>query len=186
MLKPLSFPLAPSGLVAAVTLSCSQTAAPPAEAIHAELRAATTVSAPPLTPQQSGTTNRLQAVSPVNDQVVWASGVGGTYTVTTDGGQTWRAGVVPGAEALQFRDVEGQSDQVAYLLAAGPGEQSRIYRTEDGGQHWALQFENHDPNAFYDCFAFWHPPPALTTCHALERPCPVILTIDGRRGDSIP
>src|SRR3989442_8647998 len=132
MLKPLSFPLAPSGLVAAVTLSCSQTAAPPAEAIHAELRAATTVSAPPLTPQQSGTTNRLQAVSPVNDQVVWASGVGGTYTVTTDGGQTWRAGVVPGAEALQFRDVEGQSDQVAYLLAAGAAEQPR-HQPPQGG-----------------------------------------------------
>ena len=41
---------------------------------------------PTLTPQQSGTLNRLQAVSPVNSRVVWASGVGGTYVVTTDGG----------------------------------------------------------------------------------------------------
>ena len=185
MLQPLSFPLAASGLVAAVTLSCSQTAAPPAEAIHAEIQAATTASTPTLTPQQSGTTNRLQAVSPVNDQVVWASGVGGTYTVTTDGGQTWRAGVVPGAEALQFRDVEGQSDKVAYLLAAGPGEQSRIYRTEDGGQHWSLQFENHDPNAFYDCFAFWHGQRAITMSDAVNGRFPVIRTSDGRRWNSI-
>ncbi|PYO33902.1 MAG: oxidoreductase, partial [Gemmatimonadetes bacterium] len=162
-----------------------QTAAPPAEAIHAELQAATTASTPTLTPQQSGTTNRLQAVSPVNDQVVWASGVGGTYTVTTDGGQTWRAGVVPGAEALQFRDVEGQSDKVAYLLAAGPGEQSRIYRTEDGGQHWSLQFENHDPNAFYDCFAFWHGQRAITMSDAVNGRFPVIRTSDGRRWNSI-
>src|SRR2546428_2366301 len=153
MLQPLSFPLAASGLLAAVTRSCSQTPAQQAEATPAELRAATPASAPTLTPQQSGTTNRLQAVSPVNDQVVWASGVGGTYTVTTDGGQTWRAGVVPGAEALQFRDVEGQSDQVAYLLAAGPREQSRIYRTQDGRQHSALQVQNHDPNALYDCLS---------------------------------
>src|SRR5438445_13385061 len=130
MLQPLSFPLAASGLVAAVTLSCSQTAAPPAEAIHAELRAATTASAPTLTPQQSGTTNRLQAVSPLNDQVVWESGVEGTYTVTTDGGQTRRAGVVPGAEARQFSDVEGQIDQAAYPRAAAPREQSDISRTE--------------------------------------------------------
>ena len=35
---------------------------------------------PVLTPQQSGTTNRLQAVSPVNTRVVWASGVGGDVT----------------------------------------------------------------------------------------------------------
>ena len=50
---------------------------------------------PTLTPQNSGTTNGLIAVWPVNPQVVWASGRAGTFTVTTDGGQTWRAGVVP-------------------------------------------------------------------------------------------
>src|SRR5437773_7605105 len=185
MLQPLSFPLAASGLVAAMTLSCSESAAPPAERMRAAVQAVTTSSTPTLTPQQSGTTNRLQAVSPVNDQVVWASGVGGTYTVTTDGGQTWRAGVVPGAETLQFRDVEGQSDQVAYLLAAGPGEQSRIYRTEDDGQHWALQFENHDPNAFYDCFAFWHRQRALTMSDAVNGRFPVIRTNDSRRWSNI-
>jgi hypothetical protein len=43
---------------------------------------------PRLTPQQSGTTVRLQAVSAVNARVVWASGVGGTFTLTTDGGAT--------------------------------------------------------------------------------------------------
>ena len=41
---------------------------------------------PTLTPQVSGTTNRLQAVSPVSPMVVWASGLCGTYAVTTDGG----------------------------------------------------------------------------------------------------
>ena len=66
---------------------------------------------PTLTPQNSGTTQGLIAVSPVNKRVVWASGRGGTFTVTTDGGATWRSGVVPGAESLQFRDVEGVSEQ---------------------------------------------------------------------------
>ena len=64
---------------------------------------------PTLIPQNSGTTNGLIAVSPVNPQVVWASGRAGTFVVTTDGGNTWKAGVVPGAELLQFRDVEGVS-----------------------------------------------------------------------------
>ena len=45
---------------------------------------------PSLTPQNSGTTQGLIAVSPVNPRVVWASGRGGTFVVTTDGGQTWR------------------------------------------------------------------------------------------------
>ena len=60
---------------------------------------------PKLTPQKSGTTQLLIAVSPVNSRVVWAAGAGGTYVVTTDGGETWKAAVVPGAENLQFRCV---------------------------------------------------------------------------------
>ena len=138
--------------IALVTLACSDAAAPSSPAAIALKKKSAT---PTLTPQQSGTTNRLQAISPVNARVAWASGTGGTYVVTTDGGETWRAGVVPGAEALEFRDVEGISERVAYLMAAGPGEDSRIYKTEDGGATWTLQFQNHDPSAFYDCFAFW-------------------------------
>src|SRR5947207_13434599 len=74
---------------------------------------------PTLTPQNSGTTNGLIAVWPVNPQVVWASGRDGTFTVTTDGGHTWRSGVVPGAELLQFRDVQAFSARVGCLLSLG-------------------------------------------------------------------
>ena len=70
-----------------------------------------TIHQPTLTPQNSNTTEGLIAVSPVNSQVVWASGRGGTFVLTTDGGATWKAGVVPGAEALQFRDVQGVSEK---------------------------------------------------------------------------
>ena len=111
------------------------------------------VHTPTLTPQDSGTTQSLISVSPVNKRVVWASGRGGTFAVTTDGGATWRSGVVPGAESLQFRDVEGVSDTVAYLLSIGNGADSRIYKTTDGGATWSLQFQNQDPAAFFDCFA---------------------------------
>ena len=146
--------------------------------------------APRLTPQQSGTTNRLQAISPVNARVVWASGLGGTYVLTTDGGATWQARVVPGAESLQFRDVQGVSARVAYLLAAGPGTASRIYKTEDGGATWSLQFQNEDPNGFYDCFAFWNAKRGITMADAVDGRFPVIKTIDGEAwtdiGDQLP
>src|ERR671918_1563474 len=110
---------------------------------------------PRLISQRGGTASRLQAISPVSDRIAWASGVGGTYAVTTDGGDTWRSGVVPGADSLEFRDVQAVSESIAYLLAAGPGDRSRIYKTEDGGRSWLLQFTNRDTSAFYDCFAFW-------------------------------
>ena len=87
---------------------------------------------PKLTPQKSGTTQLLIAVSPVDDRVVWAAGTGGTYVVTTDGGNTWKAAVVPGAEKLQFRDVYGVSDKVAYLMSipnTSGTTDFRIYKT---------------------------------------------------------
>jgi photosystem II stability/assembly factor-like uncharacterized protein len=140
---------------------------------------------PTLTPQQSGTTNRLQAISPVSSRVVWASGVGGTFVRTTDGGKTWQAGVVTGAENLQFRDVQGVSEDEAYLLAAGTGTDSRIYKTENGGQSWTLQFENQDPNAFYDCFAFWTPEKGIATSDSVNGVFPVIRTRDGETWDDI-
>ena len=41
------------------------------------------------------------------------------------------------------------------MLAIGPGDASRIYRTTDGGASWATAFVNDDPAAFYDCMAFY-------------------------------
>jgi len=140
---------------------------------------------PRLTPQNSGTTQGLIAVSPVNKRVVWASGRGGTFALTTDGGATWRAGVVPGAEALQFRDVEGVSDSVAYLLSIGNGADSRIYKTTDGGATWSLQFQNQDPAAFYDCFAFWTPTRGFAQSDSVNGQFPVVRTTNGQTWQSI-
>jgi len=108
-----------------------------------------------LTIQKSNTTENLRGISVLHNQVAWASGTHGTYLRTTDAGNSWQAAQVPGAEALDFRDVEAFSAEVAYLLSAGPGDQSRIYKTTDAGKNWARQFVNKDPKGFFDCMAFW-------------------------------
>ena len=103
---------------------------------------------PALVPQKSGTTQLLIAVSPVNSRVVWAAGAGGTFVHTNDGGTTWKAGVVPGAEGLQFRDVQGVSEKVAYLMSIGDNTGDfHIYKTEDAGAHWTIQFTNTTVNS---------------------------------------
>ena len=141
---------------------------------------------PALNPQKSGTTQLLIAVSPVNSQVVWAAGAGGTYVVTTDGGTTWRSGVVPGAEGLQFRDVQGVSDKVAYLMSIGDNTGDfHIYKTEDAGAHWAIQFTNTTVNAFYDCFAFWTPDRGITHSDSVDGVFPDIRTSNGSTWHSI-
>jgi photosystem II stability/assembly factor-like uncharacterized protein len=141
---------------------------------------------PRLTPQTSGTTQLLIAVSPVNSRVVWAAGTGGTYVVTTNGGETWTPGVVPGAESLQFRDVQGVSDKVAYLLSIGDNTTDfRIYKTVDGGATWTTQFTNETVNAFYDCFAFWTPERGIAHSDSVNGVFPELRTKNGTGWRSI-
>lgn len=129
--------------------------------------------------QTSGTEMLLQAVSPVSDQVVWVSGHGGTYARTVDGGQSWSARVMPGAETLEFRDVDAFDARTAYLMSAGSGSLSRIYRTDDGGLNWDLQFLNEHPDGFLDCMAFWNRDQGLAYGDAVEGRLFILRTEDG-------
>jgi photosystem II stability/assembly factor-like uncharacterized protein len=167
-------------LVAAATPGCSnETPAQASQASSVSALRSSTAAPPTLTPQTSGTSKGLIAVSPVDSRVVWVSGRDGSYSVTTDGGNTWRAGVVAGAEALQFRDVEGVSEKVAYLLSIGGGTDSRIYKTLNGGTTWSLQFMNQDPDAFFDCFAFWTPTRGIAFSDSVNGHFPARRTTDG-------
>jgi photosystem II stability/assembly factor-like uncharacterized protein len=129
--------------------------------------------------QSSGTTARLRGVSAVSATVVWASGADGVYLKTTDGGANWRAATVPGAEALDFRDVEAFDANTAYLLSIGEGESSRIYKTRDGGEHWQLQFTNRNPKAFYDALAFWDADRGVAVSDSVDGSFVIIKTTDG-------
>ena len=145
-----------------------------------------------ITEQQSHTTALLQAVSAVDDRVVWVSGHQATWVRTVDGGRTWVPGAMTGPDsALEFRDVEAVSTTTAYLLAAGPGQQSRIYKTSDAGRSWRLQFMNRDSAAFYDCFAFWDGTHGIAVSDAVRGSMIVIRTDDGEHwsavaGDGMP
>ncbi len=105
--------------------------------------------------QTSNTTASLRGLHAVSSQIVWASGTKGTWLRSTDGGAHWQAGTVPGAEALDFRDVEAFDANNAFLLSSGTGALSRIYQTGDAGRHWSLSFTNPDPNGFFDAISFW-------------------------------
>jgi photosystem II stability/assembly factor-like uncharacterized protein len=129
--------------------------------------------------QTNPATERLRGVSVASDNVAWASGNTGTIVRTTDGGATWTLVAVPGAEGLDFRDIEARSADIAYVLAIGAGEKSRIYKTTDGGKAWTLQFTNSDPRAFYDAIAFWDANTGLAVGDPVEGRFTVIRTTDG-------
>lgn len=131
--------------------------------------------------QSSNTAADLRGVSAVSRTVAWASGSKGTFLRTVDGGTTWVADTVPGAAALDFRDVQAVDANTAYLLSIGSGESSRIYKTTDGGRHWTLQFTNAAPKGFFDGMAFWDANHGIAFSDPVDRRLLVVTTSDGGR-----
>jgi uncharacterized protein len=101
----------------------------------------------------AATNASLRGIHAVDSKVIWASGAKGTFLVSTDAGANWRAGVVPGAEMLDFRSVYAFSATSAYLLSSGPGDKSKLFETSDAGEHWALLYTASD--GFLDGLEFW-------------------------------
>jgi photosystem II stability/assembly factor-like uncharacterized protein len=130
-------------------------------------------------PQDAGTQADFRGVCAVSAQVAWASGTQGTVLRTVDGGKRWEKVSVPGEETLDFRDVQAFDAQEASVLSIGPGEKSRIYKTNDGGGHWRLVFTNPDAKAFYDSFAFWDRKHGIAMSDSVEGRFPLLITEDG-------
>jgi photosystem II stability/assembly factor-like uncharacterized protein len=125
------------------------------------------------------TKSSLRGLSVVSEKIIWASGTGGTFLRTVDGGKTWTVGVVPNADKLDFRDVEAFDANTAYLLSIGEGESSRIYKTNDGGASWKLQFKNTNPKAFFDALAFWDKTHGIAMSDPVDGEYLLIETKDG-------
>ncbi|MBX3397102.1 MAG: glycosyl hydrolase [Gemmataceae bacterium] len=121
----------------------------------------------------------FRGLAAVSDTVAWVSGTKGTVARTTDGGKTWKRLPVPGAEALDFRDVEAFGESTAYALSIGPGESSRIYKTVDGGTTWKMQFQNTEKDAFYDAIAFWDATHGLAMSDPVDGRYRLLATNDG-------
>lgn len=95
----------------------------------------------------------LRGLAVVSEHVAWASGASGTVIRTIDG-ETWKTVPVPGAEALDFRDIEAWDAQNAVAMSIGPGAASTVYKTTDGGLSWRKVFANTEPTGFWDAIAF--------------------------------
>jgi photosystem II stability/assembly factor-like uncharacterized protein len=142
---------------------------------------ASTVLAQNWTPQTSNTTASLRGVSAVNQKVVYASGSGGAWMVTRDGGATWRAAKVPGAEQLDFRAIQAVDEHTVYLLSIGNGDKSRLYKTGDGGEHWDLLLTNPDAKGFLDELAFWDALHGIILGDPVDGEFAIFTTADGGR-----
>ena len=129
--------------------------------------------------QAIDTQSDFRGLCVVSPKVVWVSRTKGTYARTTDGGKGWSVGVVPSAEQLDFRDVEAFGETTAYLLSAGPGDASRIYKTVNGGKMWTMQFKGTDPATFLDAIAFWDEMNGMALGDPIKGQFQLLVTTDG-------
>ncbi|TVL93020.1 YCF48-related protein [Streptomyces sp. SAJ15] len=129
----------------------------------------------------TGTDARFRGLAAVSRDTAWVAGAKGTVLRTRDGGRTWRNVSPPGAEGLEFRDVEAFDARRAVVLAIGEGEASRVLRTEDGGATWTETFRNPDPRAFYDCMTFFDTRSGLALSDPVDGRYRVLATGDGGR-----
>lgn len=129
--------------------------------------------------QTVNTTASFRGLAVVSEKVVWASGTGGTVIRTIDGGQAWDVIAVPGAEKLDFRDIEAFDANTAYILSIGNGADSRIYKTIDGGKTWKEQFRNTNEKAFFDAVACWDKKNCIAMSDPVDGHYVLIRTTDG-------
>ena len=97
----------------------------------------------------------FRGLAAVDANTAWVGGSEGGVWRTTDAGKSWDKVGPELAKPLQFRDIEAIDADHAQILSIGPGRQSRIYRTADGGLTWERTFTNKDQDAFYDCMAMY-------------------------------
>ena len=107
--------------------------------------------------QESGTSAGLRGIDSVDGTVAWASGTGGTVLRTVDGGAHWTQCAVPDGSkdgaTLDFRGVQAWDAQTAIVMASGPGDKSRLYKTKNGCRTWKLLLKNKVGEGFWDSFS---------------------------------
>jgi photosystem II stability/assembly factor-like uncharacterized protein len=108
--------------------------------------------------QDSGVTAGLRGIDSVDGAVAWASGTEGSVLRTIDAGAHWTKCAVPDAAkdgaALDFRGVQAWDSDTAIVMASGPGDKSRLYRTTDGCKTWQSVLQNSLKDGFWDAIYF--------------------------------
>ena len=133
--------------------------------------------------QESGTTAGLRGIWALDSLTAWASGSKGTILRTVDGGQHWIHCVIPDADkdgaTLDFRGIRAWDPEMAIVMASGPGDKSRLYKTSDGCRTWKLIFRNPDKDGFWDALKFNGLKEGMILGDPVQGAFAVFITLDG-------
>jgi photosystem II stability/assembly factor-like uncharacterized protein len=146
------------------------------------------------TVQTSGINTNLRGISAVYARnghgaivpVVWVSGSNGVILESTGGEGDWIRLQVAGGDALDFRAIRAFGAQTAYVMSIGPGENSRIYKTTDGGEHWTLQFSDKRSAFFLDDLVCASEKECFAVSDPVDGKLLVVSTSDGEHWKELP
>ncbi len=101
---------------------------------------------------KTNTEASLRGLHVVNENIIWASGSGGTVLRSVDGGKVWEVETISGAEENDFRSIYAWNENEALVFGvAGPGFG---YKTTDGGKNWTVVFEDSTKGLFFNSLKF--------------------------------
>jgi photosystem II stability/assembly factor-like uncharacterized protein len=139
--------------------------------------------------QSTGVDSNLRGIAAVvhrSGTVLWVTGSKGTILRSADAGQTWNPVHIAGTENLDFRGVQTFDGKTVYVMSIGAGEQSRIFKSSDGGQHWDTQYTDKRKSFFLDALVCSE----ATHCFALSDPVDgkflLLATNDGDHWKELP
>jgi photosystem II stability/assembly factor-like uncharacterized protein len=126
----------------------------------------------------TGTTASFRSVSfALDGGSVWASGSAGTVLTSQDGTR-WRVDSLPTAQAVDLRGIVAVGGDTAYAMVSRV-DMARIYKTIDGGDHWALQYDDTRPGVLLDGMAFWDSRHGIALGDPIDGAFLVVTTNDG-------
>jgi len=115
-----------------------------------------------VTNEAVGTGYSFRGVTGARQLGVFAAGGDGQLSIRPAGSTAWQEITVPGAEQLEFRDIDVRAVEPTslYAMAAGDGEASALYRGEFSSRRtaheltWRRVLDNPDADGFFDGLAF--------------------------------
>ncbi len=131
--------------------------------------------------QVSGTDASFRSIHAISKKVVWAGGTNGTVLKTTNAGAHWEVIKVSGAEKLDFRDIYGVNEKIAYIMSAGNAEDgaAKIYKTINGGISWEVVLEYKQKGVFFDSMDFWNEKEGILIGDPIDDKPFILRTLDG-------